>query len=123
MHQCCFFACGTVSKFHLIGHGSPGRRGRRGRRATLADSASDLPSIILSQLAFKSSGALHPSHARLRLNKNYALRPLRESDKLGKQMALARCASHQQAALMVFTSAVMHLKNPGKYFIRRILVT
>ena len=81
----------------------------------------------------KSSDALKPSNARLR--------PIRTtlcahcgSDKLRKQISLAHCASHQLATLLPFNlcgnarpnasfDSGGPLKNSGKNFIRRILVT
>ncbi len=107
-----------------VRQGSSKRKGRRGRRATLADSASELSPNLLRRLASKSSDALQPSHSATAPDKNHALRSLRESDKLRKQVGLAHRASHELAALShSIPSAVMPLKNSGKNFIRRILVT
>ena len=78
-------------------NGSPERGGRRGRRAPLADSASELSSNILGRLALKV--LIHCNQACATApDENYALRPLRRSDKLRKQMGLAPRASHQLAA-------------------------
>ena len=60
--------------------GSPERGGRRGRRAPLADSASELSSNILGRLALKVT----TKPCATTPDKKYALRPLRQSDKLRK---------------------------------------
>jgi hypothetical protein len=99
MHQCCLFVRGTVSKIHLTSMVHFTHGGRGGRRASLRIAHQNFPPSYLGRIAIKS--LMHYIQACATApDKTCALRALRESDKLRKQVGSAPCASHQLAALL-----------------------